>query len=408
MPAPHPAQEGEQRADVCIIGGGFTGLGAAVTLGEAGARVVLLERGRIGDGASGRNGGQVHIGLRQDQIWLERRFGLETARQLWQASIAARLHLDRLIRDYAIDCDPVAGLVEADHKPGFVRHSHGYAAHLARVYDYAQIEPLDAEALRAYVRSDDYYGGVLDRGGGHLNPLKLALGTARAAADRGVQIYENSEATALHHGAPAQVDTARGRILADHVIVAGDALMRGLLPQADRTILPIASTVGVTEPLGDRLLELLPTEMAVSDSRFVVNYFRRAGDRLVFGGGESYSSRPVADPAALVRRAMRQVFPALADVRFDHAWSGLVGITPNRLPLMRRVNGNVFVAAGYSGQGVALAPYAGALMGRAVGGDPDGFDLFSALPVPAFPGGRALQQPLLMLAMSYFALRDRL
>lgn len=404
-----PALQGARQADVCVIGAGFTGLGAALNLAEAGYSVVILEQGRVASGASGRNGGQIHTGLRKDQIYLERKFGRGPARLLWDIGQAAVAETDMRLRKHRIDADRREGLIYADHRARFVGDTHRYVDHLRTHYAYDKADKLGIGEIRALIRSNDYEGGMIDRGGGHLHPLKYARGLARAAVEAGAEILENSRALEIQSGAKARVLTSFGSVTADWVLIAGDSLMPGLVPEADARILPIASTIGVTKPLGNRLDDYLRTPMAVADSRFVVNYFRPTADRrLFFGGGESYSTTYVADPAAKVRTALRTVFPDLAGAPFDYAWSGVVGVTATRLPMVRRLQPNVLMAAGYSGQGVALAPFAGKVMAEAVMGTMERFDVLSKLPVPPFPGGAALRQPLLVLAMLWYALRDRL
>jgi gamma-glutamylputrescine oxidase len=404
-----PPLAGDRRTDVCVIGAGFTGLGAALALREKGLSVVVVEQDRVASGASGRNGGQIHTGLRRDQIHLEKKFGLPEARALWEIGQAAVAQMDTWMARHGIDCDRREGLIYADHRGRFVDDTHRYVDHLRTHYSYDKVDKLDQNQILELVRSGDYEGGMVDRGGGHLHPLKYARGLARAAAAAGADIFEQTKALNIEPGSPARVVTREGTVTADWVLVAGDSMMKGILPEADVRFLPIAWTIGVTVPLGDRLREYLNTPMAVADSRFVVNYFRPTPDgRLLFGGGESYSTTYVSDPARLVRKALTTVFPPLADTRFDYAWSGVVGITPTRLPLVRRVQPNVLVAAGYSGQGVALAPFAGSVLAEAVAGTLGRFDVLARLPVPAFPGGPALRHPLLVLAMLWYALRDRL
>jgi gamma-glutamylputrescine oxidase len=404
-----PPLAGNKRADVCIVGAGFTGLGAALALAERGYSVTVLEQNRVASGASGVNGGQIHTGFRRDQIELERRYGKPQARRLWELGHAAVADIDTKIKKHKIDAERREGLIYADHRARFVGDTHRYVDFLRENYGYEKAEKLNEDEIRALVRSDDYEGGMIDRGGGHLHPLKYARGLVHAAAKAGVEFFEKSKALDIKPGEKAVVVTQNGTVTADWVVIAGDALMEGLSLEADARILPIASTVGVTPPLGEKLKEYLNTPMAVADSRFVVNYFRPTMDgRLLFGGGESYSNTYVEDPGRMVRRAMKQVFPTLKNTKFDFCWSGVVGITPTRLPLVRRLRPNILVAAGYSGQGVALAPFAGAIMADVVAGTMERFDVLSQLRVPAFPGGAALRHPLLVLAMLWYAMRDRL
>ena len=404
-----PPLAGTVRADVCVIGGGYTGLSAALHLAEAGLDVVLLEAGRVGSGASGRNGGQIHTGQRRDQDWLEAHVGLDDAKALWRLAEDAKALLHALIAHHAIDCDVRPGLVVADHKPGYVAHSHAYARKLNEVYDYPLAAPLSREELREMVGSDAYHGGMIDHGGGHLHPLNLALGLAAAANGAGARLFEHSRALRVEEGAKVRVVTASGAVEADFVLECGDGLQDGLDRRVDTHVMPIANYIAATEPLGARAREIISNDAAVADSRFVVNYYRISGDgRLLFGGGESYRRGLRPNPGAFVRPYMLKIFPQLADVRIDYGWGGILGITMSRMPFVRKLSPRVLAAAGYSGQGVMLAPYFGRLLAQAVKGQLGEFDLLARLPVPAFPGGPLMRWPLLVAGMSYYALRDRL
>jgi gamma-glutamylputrescine oxidase len=403
---------GDTLADVAILGGGYTGLAAALHLAEAGKRVVLLEAHRVGWGASGRNGGQVHTGQRRDQDYLEAAVGREAARRLWTLAEEAKAHLKQLVSRYGIRCDYRAGLVHAAHKPAYVGEMQRYADKLARDYGYDQVVALDkAETARA-LGTDVYHGGWLDKDGGHLHPLNFALGLAEAADRAGAVLHEGTRVTgyARTRGGKVRVATTRGAVEAEYLLLCGDGYLEGISPKVEAAILPINNFVLATEPLPPALNSIvLPEEPAASDSRFVVNYWRKSADgRLIFGGGENYSHRFPSDLRAFVRRHMLKVYPKLGDVRIDHAWGGAVSITVTRLPYLRKVEPNVLVASGYSGQGVMLAPFAGKLLAEAVSGTLDRFDVFRDLPVPSFPGGRLLRWPALVAGMTWFALRDRL
>lgn len=407
--SPLPPLQGGTRADVCVIGGGYTGLSAALHMAEAGLDVVLLEAGRVGSGASGRNGGQIHSGHRRDQDFLEAQVGLDDAKALWRMAEDAKALLHALIKRHAIDCDVRPGLVVADHKPGYVAHSHAYAKKLNEVYDYPDAAPLSREELRAIVGSDVYHGGMIDHGGGHLHPLNLALGLADAARCAGARLYEQSRALRIEEGAKVRVVTAAGSVEADWVLECGDGLQDGLDRRVDTHVMPICNYIAATAPLGERAREIISNGAAVADSRFVVNYYRLSGDgRLLFGGGESYRRGLRPNPAEFVRPYMLRIFPQLADVAIDYGWGGVLGITMTRLPFVRKLSPRVLTAAGYSGQGVMLAPYFGKLLGEAVKGQLGQFDLLGRLPVPAFPGGPLMRWPLLVAGLSYYALRDRL
>ncbi|MGG7644318.1 NAD(P)/FAD-dependent oxidoreductase [Rhodovulum sp. YNF3179] len=407
---PFPPARGEIACNVCIVGGGYTGLSAALHLAERGYTVRLLEANRVGWGASGRNGGQIAVGQRVEQDRLEADLGRETAARLWQLGRESVETVHDLIARHGIDCGYRPGIIHADHRARYVAHSHAYAEKLRRDYGYDKLRPLDRDEIRALVGSPGYHGGALDMGSGHLHPLALALGLARAADAAGATIHEASRVTAIAAGARVVLTTAEATIRADHVILACNGYLGGLAPPVAARVMPINNFVVATEPLGaDRARGLIRDDHAVGDSRFVINYFRLSADhRLLFGGGESYGWRFPADIAAKVRRPMLEVFPQLRGVAIDYAWGGTLGITMRRLPHVARLAGNIFSAGGYSGHGVAMGTFAGRVMADAIAGQAERFDVMAGVPAPRFPGGAALRWPLLVLAMSWYALRDRL
>lgn len=406
--APFPTLTGQHNADVCIVGGGYTGLSAALHLAQTGLRVMLLEAHRVGFGASGRNGGQVGSGQRQDQDWLENAVGREDARKLWDMGEDAKAMVRVLIDRHAMPVTFYPGIAHACRSAAEARHAHAYADKLRRDYDYSQIEPLDRAEMRAIIGSDAYHGGDLDMGAGHLHPLNYALGLARAASEAGAQIFERSEVHHIRHGAKPVVQTASGQITCDHLILAGNGYLGGLDRTVAARVMPINNFILATEPLGDRAAGVLSRNIAVADTKFVVNYWRLSEDnRLLFGGGESYGYR-FPDVARTVMKPMLEVYPQLRDVRVEYAWGGTLAITMNRMPCFARVAPNVLSASGYSGHGVAMATLAGKMMAEVVQGRAAGFDLLARLPQPRFPGGVALRWPLLVAAMTWYALRDRL
>ena len=407
--APFLPLQGERRADVCIVGGGYTGLSAALHLAEAGVDVVLLEAHRVGFGASGRNGGQLGSGQRMDQVKLEKLLGQDAARTMWALGEDAKALVRDLVARHEIDCHLRDGIAWAGSSAADVRELHDYAEHLSRRYGYDRLEVMDADAFRALCPSPDYKGGVLDHGAAHLHPLRLALGLARAAQAAGARIHELSHVHHVSEATPALVQTDAGRVRADHVILASNGYLGGLNRKVAARVMPINNFIVATEPLGARATEVLTRDVAVADSRFVVNYFRLSHDkRLLFGGGESYGYRFPRDIRAVVRKPMLQVFPHLADLPLDYAWGGTLAITMKRMPYLARVAPNILSASGYSGHGVGNAVQAGKFMAEAVKGQSDGFDTYAAIPTPPFPGGPLLRNPLLVLGMSWFALRDRL
>lgn len=406
--APFAPLEGEVRADVCIIGAGYTGLSAALHLAERGYSVVVLEAHRVGFGASGRNGGQLVSGQRQDQDWIEAALGRGPARQLWHLAEEAKALVKDLITAHDMPVTFHPGLAHACRSPSEVRAAHAYAEKLWRDYGYEAVEPLDKAGIDRLIPSGVYAGGEIDRGAGHLHPLNYAIGLARAATGAGARICERSEVLRLLPGPRPRVETGSGHVVCDQVILAGNGYLGDLEPGIAARVMPINNFILATEPLGPRAAEVLAEPVAVSDTRFVVNYWRLSEDgRLLFGGGESYGYR-FPDLVETVRKPMLRVYPALKDLRIDYAWGGTLAITMNRMPCFARPAPGVYSASGYSGHGVALATLAGKLMAEAVAGTAERFDLMAGLPQPRFPGGAMLRAPLLVLAMSWYALRDRL
>lgn len=406
-----PMLDGERRADVCIVGGGYTGLGAALRLAERGVDVVLLEAGPLGWGASGRNGGQVHVGMRQEQAWLERRVGRDDAAHLWRIAIDGRDHLDRLVADHAIACDLRTGYLHGDHKAHYVPETRANVDLLNARYGYEHIRFVGRDEIRSLVAGGGYHGGSFDARGGQLHPLNLAIGMGRAAMAAGVALHAGSPATGIEpRGSAWGVTTARGTVTAGNVLLACGGYLRGLDAQVDAHVMPINNYIAVTAPLGEeRAAAIIRNGLAVSDSRFVVYYYRMTPDhRLLFGGGENYSYRFPADIKAFVRPHLARVFPQLAAVPIDYAWGGTLSVTPTRLPFVRRLRRGVYNVSGFSGLGVVLAPYFGKLVGDAIAGGNSDFDRLARLPVPKLPGGRLLRWPSMVAAMSFFALRDRL
>ena len=409
-PGPYPAAEGDLRADLCIIGGGFTGLSAALHAAEAGLEVVLVEAQRVGFGASGRNGGQVHGGQRVDQDTLEQMLGIGRARVLWDLALESVELTLALASAHAPEAGFVPGIIEADHRARFVPHSHAYARKLRDEYGYDRIRPLDRDEIRHLVGSPAYYGGTLDMGGGHLHPLRYAFGLARAAARAGARLFETSRVRSVKAGDPALVQTDKASIRANHVLWACNGYLGHVEPRIARRVMPINNFIAATEPLDDATARgLIRENHAVADSRFVINYYRLSEDnRMLFGGGESYGYRFPADIAAKVRKPMQEIYPQLRGVRIDYAWGGTLGITMKRLPYFARLGPNILTASGYSGHGVALATLGGKLAAEAITGQAGRFDIVAELPAPRFPGGPALRAPLLALAMVWYSLRDRL
>ena len=397
-------------ADVCVVGGGFTGLSAALNLAERGYKVVLLEANRIGWGASGRNGGQINTGLRKSPQELIARFGKQRGRALFDLAEEARSIIWERVEKHGIQCDLRDGNMLLASKRADLPWMEEEIACFEREMDYHKAKLLDRNAIRAEIASDLYFGGVKDTGGGHLHPLNYALGLAEAGREAGVRMFEHSAATRIEdQGGKVTVSTAEGKVEVRHAVPGCNAYLGDLAPKIAGKIMPIANFVIATEPMPEaEARALIPSGSCACDTKFVVSYYRVTVDnRMLFGGGERYTTREPADIAGFVKPYMLKVFPQLASKRIAYGWGGMLAITRLRLPHLGRT-GNVFYAHGYSGMGVAITGLAGKLIVEAMAGTAERFDVFAGIQHQTFPGGTLLRHPLLVLAMLWYVLRDKL
>lgn len=400
---------GQSRVDVAILGGGLTGLSAAIELARAGRKVAIVEARSIGWGASGRSGGQAIFGFGCDQHKITSALGIDDSRKLFAWSLEGMRLLRSRIDEFAIDCDWRDGHAHVPIKPRQVRELRSWQDDLATNFDYP-VDWWDTTQLRAVVASDRYRGALVDRNSGHLHPLNYTIGLARAALSLGVVIHEQSEVTSLMHGTPARLQTAHGELVADSVVLAGNAYVHGIAPELDARIMPVGTYIGATEPLGpDRAHALIGNGMAVADINWALDYFRLSSDhRLLFGGRASYSTLEPLNLAGVMASRMRRVFPQLADVRFEDVWGGYVDISLSRAPHWGRIAPNVYFAQGFSGHGIAATGLAGRVIAEAITMQTNRLDVFERLKHRPFPGGRAFRTPLLVAAMAWYKLRDAL
>ncbi len=406
---PFPALMGEVEADVCIIGGGYTGLSAALHCAERGLKTILLDAHRVGWGASGRNGGQAGADQRLDQETLEAMLGDVHAKRLFDLGIEGIATVKNLIQQHKIDCHLKPGILIVDHKPQFAEGSRRAVDHLKEKYDYHDAQYVDRRALREMLGTEKYFSGILETSAAHLHPLRYALGLARAAQNAGATIHETSRVRRIEYGPRVRVETANGHVLADHLLLACNGYLNDLDKNIASSVMPINNFIIATEPLSESLAaELIRDDVAVADSKFVVNYWRLSDDkRLLFGGRESYGYRFPNDIKSFVRKPMLEIYPQLKDVRIDYGWGGTLAITRSRMPHFQRVARNVLSASGYSGHGVSMATLAGKLAAEAIEGQAARFDTFATIPTPPFPGGALLRWPALVLGMVWSRLQDR-
>lgn len=399
---PRAPLAGDIRADICVIGGGYTGLSAALHAARAGARVVLVEAQTIGFAASGRNGGQIHPGHRKDQTALERWLGETHARDLWRLSEEAR---DLVFELAAEDCDLKRGLVIAAHRRRTARDLAEDAAHLEARYGYRELRMLDRGATAAMLGTTAYPAARFDSGGGHLHPLKFARRLAALASGAGAILHEQSPAIAIER-ADGIVRCARGSVRAGRIILACDAFSGALAPELAPYIAHVESFLVATAPLGAMAAKVVPGDVAVADTRHVLDYYRKSADeRLIFAGRESYWNPP-RDIIGMVRPRLLGVFPDLKGVAIEYGWRGTVGITRTRMPHFGRLGPRLLFGHGYSGHGVALSVLGGKALAEAALGEPERFDILAAVPPRKFPGGPLLRKPMVTAALTALKIAD--
>ncbi len=405
----YPALDGSKTTDVAIVGGGFTGLQAAYNLATAGLSVVVIEGCRIGDGASGRNGGQMGTGQRWYPEELEAELGYERSKALFDLAENAKKYVLSFAETHGIDMEFMPGQMNVSHKPGHDKEYQRTAEIAATRYGYPHLAYMDGKETAERVGSKRFFCGVRDSGTGHIHPLKLIVGLARAAKAAGADIHEMTKASSIRQsGGKTLIETPTGTITADKVLIATNAYIGNLEPVTAAHVMPIRSFIGATVPL-DKFPTVIAGKESIADSRFVVRYWRRTRDgRLLFGGREAYTSDTPRDISTHIRRQIAEIYPELKDIEITHGWGGSVGITMPRKPFAREVMPGVISIGGYSGHGVMLSNYCGKLYADMVTGKGRELDHLLDLKIPPFPGGAKFRSPLLFLALTWYALRDKL
>lgn len=406
-----PSLGSDLTADVCVIGGGFTGVNTAIELAQRGLSVILLEARRIGWGASGRNGGQLIRGIGHDVSGFAKYVGEEGVRYLERAGIESVALVGERIREHNIQCDLRWGFCELANTPAQFAAFKGEQAHLAKLGYTHETRLVGPQDMRQIVGSTVYAGGLVDMGSGHLHPLNLVSGEAQVAESLGVRIFEHTEVLELIHGETVRVRCAGGTVRAAHLVLACNAHLEELEPRLSGKVLPAGSYIIATEPLSEEMAnQLIPQNLALCDQKVGLDYYRLSADRrLLFGGACHYSGRDPADIAAYMQPKMLKVFPQLADTAIEFQWGGKIGITANRFPQVGRLKQypNVFYAQGYSGHGLNVTHWCARLLAEGIhAGASQGLDIFSRVPHMTFPGGKALRSPLLALGMMWYRLRE--
>ena len=404
-----PQLTDEHRCDVCVVGAGFTGISTALSLAEKGKRVIVVEGSRIGFGASGRNGGQIVNSFNRDIDYIFKNYGDDIGQKMAKMAFAGSELIRHRIEKYNIDCDLKHGNVfAACNKKQFEELKAKKA--LWESHGHNELELLTASSIQDHIGTDRYAGGLLDRKGGHIQPLNLVLGQARAFEELGGQIFEDSEVVRLEKGVPGKVVTKQGTVIADKIVVAGNAYVFGLLPEVEKKAMPCGTQVIATEPLPEDLQkQLLPTDRCVEDCNYLLDYYRLSGDgRLIYGGGTTYGARDPGKIESIIVPKMLKTYPMLKDVKIDFAWTGNFLLTMMRMPQVGKIGENLYYAQGYSGHGVTNSHLMGEILSDAIDGDTERFDVFASMPQYQFPGGRMLRVPYTAIGAAYYNMRDQL
>ena len=395
--------------DVCVVGAGFTGVATALTLAERGYSVAIVEANRVGWGASGRNGGQLINGI-SGLSKIQKKYGDGIADMLWDLRWRGNDIIYDRVERYGIDCDLKSGFVETALKPKHLQYLDEYAEEREKRNWPHPYEVWDREQTRASLGTDAYLGGFMCHRDGHLHPLNLCIGEARAAHGLGVRIFEQSPVSSIRHGTRPRVETAKGHVDADSVVLAGNAYHLLEPEHLSNLTFPAGSYIIGTEPLADELVnDINPRDVAVCDLNEVVDYYRLSADkRLLYGGRCNYSGREPSDIKAAILPRMLKIYPQLKDTRIDFEWGGNIGIVLNRIPALGRINGNVYYSQGYSGHGVNATHIMGELVADAIGGTMEKFDLFANTRHFRIPGTQWMGNQIIALGMLYYRLRDLL
>ena len=398
--------------DICVIGGGLTGISSALNLSNKGFSVALCEARKIGWGASGRNGGQLGIGMRKDQYTIEKKLGLSHAKELWSLGLESVRDVKNLIKEHNINCHLVNGVMSTACFEKDIDEYKSEIEHMSKNYNFEGYKFFNKSAIREEINSKMYLAGLLNSGSYHLNPLKLTIGLAKIIQQNKVKVFENTPVENIYEkGDRVEVITNKGIIRANKVVVACNGYLDSLLGSKKNKFIPINNYIVATEPLGEqKAKEIIKNNYAVCDTRFIIDYYRFSEDwRMIFGGGETFTSKFVKNSQSFVHKRMSKVFPQLKNVRIDYSWGGTLAITINRLPHFGTLmNNKLIYAFGYSGHGLALSVLAGKLISEYLNGDKQRFKFFSDINHMSIPMGSVFRRPIYSSAILYYKIRDYL
>ena len=402
-----PALQGAHSADICIVGAGFTGVATALTLAERGYSVAVVEANRIGWGASGRNGGQLINGI--SGLWkIQKKHGDGIANMLWDLKWRGNDIVYERVEKYGIECDLKPGFVEVAVKPRHLAYLDEYVEERQKHNHPYEYEIWDREKTCDLVGTDEYIGAFACYRDGHLHPLNLCIGEARAAERLGVRFFEQSPVTGIEHGSRPKVKTSAGHVEADAVVLAGNAYSRFEPKYLSNLVFPAGSYIIATEPLPDDVAyEINKKDAAICDLNEIMNYHRLSADkRLIYGGACNYSGRDPKNIKSFIEPRMLKTYPQLKGTKIEFGWGGKIGIVLNRIPAVGRIHDNVYYCQGYSGHGVNATHIMGEIVADAVGGTMEKFDLFADTRHFRIPGSQWMGNQIIALGMLYYRMKD--
>ncbi|WP_228730560.1 NAD(P)/FAD-dependent oxidoreductase [Psychrobacter sp. TAE2020] len=402
-----PTLKNDIQAEICVVGGGYSGLSAGLHLIETGHEVVVLEGAQIGWGASGRNGGQIVNGLNASLEKIKKSYGQKNADFVSQLVTRGGKIIRRFISDYDIKCDLKEKNIFAAFNTSQLKDLQS-THDLWESYGMHDREMLDKEGIEKYINTDAYVGGIIDHSGGHFHPLNLALGEAVAIEQGGGTIYENTLVVDIEYADDSiKVITEFGTVTCKQAVLCGNAYLNKVIPKLTDRVMPVSTQIIATEPLGDLANELIPSDVCVEDVRYILDYYRLSADkRMLFGGGSVYGGQDPADIANKIKPNMYKIFPQLRDFKVDYAWSGNFALSFSRVPQLGKLHDRVYFAHGYSGHGVTGSHLFGQILADAINGKTAEFDAFAQIPWIPFPGGRALRVPYSVMGSWWYALKD--
>ncbi|MEM9336212.1 MAG: FAD-binding oxidoreductase [Pseudomonadota bacterium] len=402
----YPVLNDNRDTDVCVIGAGFSGVSTALHLAERGFRVVVVEANKVGWGASGRNGGQLIGGIAGEQA-MAKHHGRDVEELFGELRWEGHRIIRERVEKYAIDCDLKSGYIDVAIKPKHVRDLEWDYERMQKADFPWETRLLSKSETEDLIGTDAYIGGLLNMCNGHLHPLKLCVGEARAAESLGVEIYEQSPVVRIEHGCRPTVYTAAGSVSADFVVLAGNAYHDVEKPLRG-SLFPVKSFLIVTEPLPDDVVQRInPNDLAVCDPNFVLEYFRLTADkRMMFGGRINYFGSDPEYIKVRLRKKMLRIYPGLERFNIDYAWDGTIGVTMSRVPVLGRTAPNVLYCQGYSGHGVNVTHLVSRIVADAIQGTLEQFDVFADVPSQRIPGAYTLRKPMVALGVLYYKLRD--